>query len=246
MAKLHIYLILTPIAALLWLTFLQQHWQFPLSHTRHQISNSSHDDVGPTDITLTLKTIYHHASPSGPYPGLFRRLDMPPATLLSTLDRYHLRPAAAVGQAYPITTKAGRHYLYDVYRYNGARRRLRAGVVNTFIQETTQVPLLLPDVTHRPSVLQLAMMTNNAYSEVDNNSTDWYDLGDPWKLVNFWPTIKRNISPKSIQRIRRLAGNPTVYEAMCLVTKTTPFLSSVSREQARDSGAAVLRAKKTS
>ncbi|KAI9319165.1 Alpha/Beta hydrolase protein [Dichotomocladium elegans] len=39
----------------------------------------------------------------------------------------------------------------------------------------------LPDVTHRPSVLALAMMTNNAYNSADN-ATDWYDLGARWNL----------------------------------------------------------------
>ena len=41
----------------------------------------------------------------------------------------------------------------------------------------------LPDVKDRPSVLALAMMTNNAYSGVDN-TTDWYDIGAPWQLVS--------------------------------------------------------------
>ncbi|EPB90311.1 hypothetical protein HMPREF1544_02836 [Mucor circinelloides 1006PhL] len=43
---------------------------------------------------------------------------------------------------------------------------------------------LVPDVTHRPSVLALAMMTNNAYLDINLNNTEWYDLGAPWQLNN--------------------------------------------------------------
>lgn len=44
---------------------------------------------------------------------------------------------------------------------------------------------LVPDVTHRPSVLALAMMTNNAYTpEEQKDGPDWYDLGPSWNVVS--------------------------------------------------------------
>jgi putative lipase involved disintegration of autophagic bodies len=46
-----------------------------------------------------------------------------------------------------------------------------------------QVDQPVPDVTSRSTLLSLAMMTNNAYSGIDN-TTDWYDLGEPWHLVS--------------------------------------------------------------
>lgn len=43
---------------------------------------------------------------------------------------------------------------------------------------------LVPDVTHRPSILSLAIMTNNAYTHVDKNDTsDWYPLDPSWNVV---------------------------------------------------------------
>jgi lipase ATG15 len=41
----------------------------------------------------------------------------------------------------------------------------------------------IPDVTSHSTVLALALMTSNAYIEADN-TTDWYDLGEPWQLVS--------------------------------------------------------------
>ncbi|ORY94077.1 Alpha/Beta hydrolase protein [Syncephalastrum racemosum] len=42
---------------------------------------------------------------------------------------------------------------------------------------------LVPDVKHRPSVLALAMMTNNAYTpEEQKDGPDWYDLGPSWTV----------------------------------------------------------------
>ncbi|CAO3624743.1 unnamed protein product [Cunninghamella echinulata] len=40
---------------------------------------------------------------------------------------------------------------------------------------------LVPNITYRPSLLSLAIMTNNAYSDIDN-TTDWLDIGEPWNL----------------------------------------------------------------
>lgn len=42
----------------------------------------------------------------------------------------------------------------------------------------------VPDVTHRPTVLALAQMTNNAYLDINLNETDWYDLGPTWRVVS--------------------------------------------------------------
>lgn len=43
----------------------------------------------------------------------------------------------------------------------------------------------VPDISHRPTVLALAIMTNNAYTSVnESNGPDWYELGPPWDVVS--------------------------------------------------------------
>lgn len=44
---------------------------------------------------------------------------------------------------------------------------------------------LVPDVSHRPSILTLAIMTNNAYTSLNNtDSKYWYPLSPPWSVVS--------------------------------------------------------------
>lgn len=42
---------------------------------------------------------------------------------------------------------------------------------------------LLPDTKDNETILSLAKMTNNAYSDA-NKRDDWYDLGEKWGVVS--------------------------------------------------------------
>jgi lipase ATG15 len=44
-------------------------------------------------------------------------------------------------------------------------------------------PYLLPDVKDYDTVLSLAEMSYNAYTDL-NTSNDWYDLGNDWNIVS--------------------------------------------------------------
>lgn len=44
-------------------------------------------------------------------------------------------------------------------------------------------PYIIPDVEDRDTVLSLAEMSFNAYTEL-GKSGDWYDLGDKWRIVS--------------------------------------------------------------
>ncbi|KAI9243916.1 Alpha/Beta hydrolase protein [Phascolomyces articulosus] len=75
----------------------------------------------------------------------------------------------------PVTTPPR---LRDLYNKGQLMRLSRA---DTTLFESSWG--LVPDVSHRPSILALAMMTNNAYTSVNqSDSKDWYPLGPPWNV----------------------------------------------------------------
>jgi putative lipase involved disintegration of autophagic bodies len=132
--------------------------------------------------TLTLKTIYHHASVNGPIPKLFRKLDISSDqpfikmnqqqdasyTLKSQLSRME-RPVDTQDTLYQLDNKQENEYI-----------RFKEGFETNSLESTIGV---VPDITHRPSIMSLAMMTYNAYLDININSTEWYDLGATWHLV---------------------------------------------------------------
>lgn len=128
--------------------------------------------------SLTFKHIYHHASYSGQYPGMFRRMDFTEEQAIVKAD---------------LMEKPLR---FDVKQTIG--RQYRPGSPLPHLMKAAQTPRqmhyamgihnmkldygLLPDVKHRQTVLALAQMTNNAYSDPDTRE-DWYDLGTKWNVV---------------------------------------------------------------
>jgi putative lipase involved disintegration of autophagic bodies len=128
--------------------------------------------------SLSFRHIYHHASYSGKYPGMFRRMDfsgeqaMTKADLMEKPLRFDVKQI--IGKQYrpgsplPHLMKAAQtprqmHYAMGIHNM-----KLEYG--------------LLPDVKDRKTVLALAEMTNNAYSDPDTRE-DWYDLGTKWNVV---------------------------------------------------------------
>lgn len=128
--------------------------------------------------TLSFRHIYHHSSSTGKYPGMFRRMDF------------------TSSQATAKSNLLGTPSLYGVKHTVGKRYRAAAPLPNLMRAARTPRQLhyamgihnmeidygLLPDVKDRETVLSLAEMTNNAYSDPDTRE-DWYDLGTKWNVV---------------------------------------------------------------
>ncbi|CAO3644871.1 unnamed protein product [Cunninghamella blakesleeana] len=142
--------------------------------------------------SFRLKSIYHHASVHGPIPRLFRRLDLSsttiqslqqdPLTISPIIDRYErLTPFA---KKYLIQKSTTPLSSYSSTSYQPIKVRWKhlkeiSPLNQDIIKDHTWG--LLPNISHRPNILSLAIMTNNAYNSVDN-TTDWFDLGAPWNL----------------------------------------------------------------
>ncbi|CAO3663874.1 unnamed protein product [Umbelopsis vinacea] len=114
---------------------------------------------------------------TGEYPGMFRRMDF------------------TSSQATAKSNLLGTPSLYGVKHTVGKRYRAAAPLPNLMRAARTPRQLhyamgihnmeidygLLPDVKDRETVLSLAEMTNNAYSDPDTRE-DWYDLGTKWNV----------------------------------------------------------------
>ena len=143
--------------------------------------------------SFRLKSIYHHATDNGPIPGLFRKLDIHE----TAEDKIRFFGGQEHQTTFELQTKIGDTYrpssldnLYKLYKYDSmsAQRHQYNMMANQEGEVTIDFewePGLLPDIKHRTTIISLAMMTNNAYTEV-NNETDWYDIGAPWNLVSFY------------------------------------------------------------
>lgn len=128
--------------------------------------------------TLSFRHIYHHSSSNGKYPGMFRRMDF------------------TSQQATTMSNNMGTPSLYGVKQTVGKRYRPAAPLPHLMRAARTPRQLhyamgihnmeidygLLPDVKDRETVLSLAEMTNNAYTDADTRE-DWYDLGTKWNVV---------------------------------------------------------------
>lgn len=134
--------------------------------------------------TLKLKTIYHHASAHGPIPNLFRKLDVRSDNSDGQITVNQAQDATySVQGTFSVMDRPIAADIDDLVsqREYGTFARWNNRARSMHLESTIG---LVPDVTHRPSVLALAMMTNNAYLDINLNNTEWYDLGSPWQLVS--------------------------------------------------------------
>lgn len=143
-----------------------------------------HHNVGERENTLKLKTIYHRASANGPIPKLFRKLDLNTMASVNELQDVKYTIKSKLGQI-DRPHVLGRQELLQRINDKEETTLTRWGTINnnqpyTIMESTIDV---LPNVKDRPSILSLAMMTNNAYLDINVNNTEWYDLGAPWHLV---------------------------------------------------------------
>lgn len=146
-----------------------------------------HHDIPEKENTLSLKTIYHHGSVNGPIPKLFRKLDLDPIQIhQANRVKYGLKSKLGVMDR-PST--ADRNDLLFQINNKSSDKLVRWSTIAEEKDEYRAMQLestigVIPDVTHRPSILSLAQMTYNAYLDIDLNNTEWYDLGASWKLVS--------------------------------------------------------------
>jgi lipase ATG15 len=131
--------------------------------------------------TLQLKSIYHHASAHGPIPRLFRKTNVNNEMFsMNEQQQFTLKSKYSVihkpAEADITDLLASKDPEHGVYARWSNLNTMRAMYMESTIGK-------IPDVTDRPTVLTLAMMTNNAYLDINLNNTEWYDLGEPWQLV---------------------------------------------------------------
>ncbi|KAI9013987.1 Alpha/Beta hydrolase protein [Phycomyces nitens] len=121
--------------------------------------------------SFKLKTIYHHASINGPIPHLFRRLDISESMSIQN-NGFEMKPV--IGSY----MRPSQRDLDPLHRLKESGQRMRMQADSDL--EFEPVIGLQPDVTNRQTVMTLAQMTYNAYSDIINGTADWYELEAPW------------------------------------------------------------------
>lgn len=113
--------------------------------------------------TVSIKSMYHHDTI-----GPLYKLQLPQQSAPYTLK-------SLPGLAY---RPSNRQQLIQLAKSNKLLRWTS--------QQTAQLrpePYMLPDVTDHATVLSLAEMSYNAYTELGKEGT-WYDLGTQWRIVS--------------------------------------------------------------
>ncbi|KAG2204097.1 hypothetical protein INT46_011109 [Mucor plumbeus] len=124
--------------------------------------------LGPLPLSeMSLKTIYHHFPNYGPTPNRFQVMQVDTPT-----QPYYVQ--SEIGTAYRPNSK----FLEQVFAMRRSNKLLRT---NQKSAELIPSPYLLPDVTDQESVLSLAEMSFNAYTELGKDG-QWYDLGSKWRI----------------------------------------------------------------
>jgi putative lipase involved disintegration of autophagic bodies len=123
---------------------------------------------------LELKTIYHRTH--GPIPGLFRKHKVSSQDYVGVDVRHVLgsfdRPDSADRDALSSLLDKGKQIRWS----------LLDNVRPMNLESSINHPL--PNLSDRATILSLAMISNNAYVDAYINSTEWYDLGEPWSVVS--------------------------------------------------------------
>lgn len=129
--------------------------------------------LGPLPLSdMSLKTIYHHFPNYGPTPNRFQVMQVDTPT-----QPYYVQ--SNIGTTY----RPNAAFLEQVFAMRKSNKLLRT---NQESAELIPSPYLLPDVTDQESVLSLAEMSFNAYTELGKDG-QWYDLGSKWRIVcNFF------------------------------------------------------------
>lgn len=122
---------------------------------------------------MSLKSIYHHFPNYGPTPNRFQMMQVDAPT-----QPYYVQ--SEIGTAYRPTPA----YMNQLLAMRDTSRLFRVNQASS--AELVPSPYLLPDVTDHASVLSLAEMSFNAYTELGKEG-QWYDLGSKWRIVSRIP-----------------------------------------------------------
>lgn len=126
--------------------------------------------LGPLPLNdMSLKSVYHHFPNYGPTPNRFQMMQVDTPT-----QPFHVQ--SEIGIAYRPTPA----YMEQLLAMRETSRVFR---VNQATAEFIPSPYLLPDITDQASVLSLAEMSFNAYTELGKDG-QWYDLGSKWRIVS--------------------------------------------------------------
>ncbi|KAF8940889.1 Alpha/Beta hydrolase protein [Dissophora ornata] len=128
------------------------------------------------DQVLTLRHILHHGG--NRYPSLFRRLDLSPTDILLS----ELITGESLSHQVKVkttTTLKPRGEEFKSFRSKGFRALGLSQREQSFGPESwTREVVETPDVMDKETIVQLAKMNYNSYTEVA--SPGWYDIEDNW------------------------------------------------------------------
>lgn len=123
--------------------------------------------------TVRLKSIYYR-----PPSSYLQRYDV-----LTTAHEEENEALQVLSMYKPVSRPRGINQLRQLGDQGKLMRWPSIATYDTMAFDTVWGPV--PDISHRPSVLALAIMTNNAYTSVnESNGPDWYELGPPWDVVS--------------------------------------------------------------
>lgn len=121
--------------------------------------------------TVRLKSIYHR-----PPSSYLQRYNV----LTTSTDKEN-EALQVLSRYKPVTRPRGIDQLRQLGDQGKLMRWPSVATYDAMAFDTVWGPV--PDISHRPTVLALAIMTNNAYTSVnESNGPDWYELGPPWDV----------------------------------------------------------------
>jgi hypothetical protein len=94
--------------------------------------------------------------------------------------------------------------------------------VSSGLDDWDSIEVDAPDVEDRLTLLELAKMTGNAYAK--KGQKNWYDVGQNWNMVRFFPPSRTNVRKRThSRRAFLLAGKmtTTAFEVMFSSPTTT-------------------------
>ncbi|CAG8732135.1 19424_t:CDS:2, partial [Racocetra fulgida] len=152
---------------------------FPL-HTKESTDNqpprrhflrTSTDSQGAT--TVTLKHVYHHGSSR--FPNLIRRKDFNEDSLRAQELASGMTFTHTVKAINGTNVKPSNKHTVEEFQEKSKNEQI------SLIMDWEDTPMLLPHVEDWETVISLAKMTYNAYTEITDG--DWYELGENYGHV---------------------------------------------------------------
>lgn len=155
----------------------------------HGNHHGHHQDQDQEQEVLTLRHILHHGGVR--YPSLFRQKDLRPADVLLSEMLTGQALTHRIKTAQTTTLKPREDQQIAQQGQGQTSKKVRSQGFRS-LDETSLGPeswtresVMAPDVTDRETILQLAKMNYNSYTEVA--TPGWYDLEGNWSVVSsFW------------------------------------------------------------